>query len=119
MTILDDALLELIRRGVREELVANGAIREELRAALASQPEARVSDEDRDVTTLEAAELAHVQPRTINAWTRQGLLTPTKRGRSNVYRAGDVLAVARDRRSPRKIIDIRKSAQAILKGRDR
>ena len=112
----DDLLRTLVREAVIEGLHASRhVIREELRAAMGElgPAEATVDDES-EVDTGQAAKLAHVRPRTINEWKRRGLLTPVKRGKSDVFRAGDVLAVAADRRGPRKILDMRAEAAKIL-----
>lgn len=111
---------QLIRALIREAVVdgiqaSRDVIRDECRAAmgeLARLP-ARHDDDD-EVDTEQAAGLAHVQRRTINAWKRAGLLTPTKRGKSDVFRVGDVLAVAAHRGAPRKILNFKAEAASIL-----
>lgn len=115
---IDEQLEALVRRAVREELADE---RERLLAHLhgAHRPHdpataGTPSDDDDEVTTKTAAALAHVKPRTINDWRRRGWLTPIKRGRSHVFRAGDVLAVARNRGAPRKILDYEVEAKRIL-----
>lgn len=122
---IDEQLEALVRRAVREELAENRELlREELQALLSRSAHASLPSPTRrtaedEVDTKAAAALAHVKPRTINEWKRRGWLTPVKRGKSHVYRVGDVLAVARDRGAPRKILDYEAEARRILaqKGR--
>ena len=119
---IEEQLEELVRRAVHDGIAQSRTIlREEIRAALAEangtgdQP-----DSEDEVDTKAAATLAHVKPRTINEWKRRGWLTPVKRGKSDVFLAGDVLTVARDRGAPRRIDDYGAEAERILfeKGRN-
>lgn len=116
---IDTNLEDLVRRVVREELASQyGDLLERLRPLLGSPRAVATSQDGGEVNTKEAAALAHVKPRTISEWRRQGLLTPTKRGRSHVFRARDVLAVARNRGTgPKKIIDYDAEAWRILNGK--
>ncbi len=113
---IEEQLEALVRRAVVDGLAdSRSLLREEIRAAMAETAtrEGSVGAED-EVDTKAAAVLAHVQPRTINEWTRRGWLTPIKHGRSHVFLASDVIAVARDRGAPRKILDYEAEARRIL-----
>lgn len=61
-------------------------VREELRAALA---EARGPEV---ISTEEAAELAHVTPKTVREWIRTGALAATRRGRKHAVRRDALMA---------------------------
>ena len=120
---IEEQLEELVRRAVHDGIAQSRSIlREEFRAALAETAAGGENrpDPEGEVDTKAAAALAHVKPRTINDWRRRGWLVPVKRGKSHVFRAGDVLAVARDRGAPRKILDYEAAARRILsqKGRN-
>jgi len=105
-------VLEAVLEGIH---ASRDVIRQECRAALGEiAAERPIADDEHEVDTRQAAQLARVQPRTINAWKRAGLLTPVKRGKSDVFRAGDVVAVAANRKAPRKILDLRIEATRIL-----
>ena len=118
---IEEQLEELVRRAVQDGIAMSRAIlREEIRAALAESGETddQAGAED-EIDTKAAATLAHVKPRTINEWKRRGWLTPIKRGKSDVFRAGDVLTVARERGAPRRILDYGVEAERILSQKGR
>jgi len=104
---------EAVVEGIQDQ-ASRDVIRSECRAAMSELVAAPAAGDEQEVDTQQAALLAHVQPRTINAWKRAGLLAPIKRGKSDVFRAGDVLAVAADRGSPRKILNMKAEAARIL-----
>ena len=87
-----------------------------VRTDTAGAPEPGV-DPDRWVTTKDAARLAHVTPRTIRAWRRKNLLRAEARGRSYLFRVGDVLECARARARGGKVVDMKAEARRILKRR--
>lgn len=114
---LEELLEEAVRRAVQDGIAQSRSIfREEIRTALAETTAAGGAQSELadEVDTRSAAALAHVKPRTINDWQRRGWLVPVKRGKSYVFRAGDVLAVARERGAPRKILDYETEARRIL-----
>lgn len=113
---VDEELRLLIRQEVRAG-VTEGLAAARVQGAPAGAGEIPTSfDPEAEVTTAEAAEIAHVRPRTINEWDKKGLLDPIKRGRSKIYRAGDVESVARDRQGPRKVLNLKQKAREIVKG---
>ncbi len=119
---IEEQLEAIVRRAVQEGMAQSRSIfREEVRAAMAESPAGSEDppDLEDEVDTRTAATLAHVKPRTINEWRRRGWLTPVKRGKSHVFRAGDVLAVARQRGAPRKILDYETEARRILDRKER
>ena len=114
---VEDELRELIRQEVRAG-VAEGLAAARVQGPADRGDQASTSiDPEAEVTTAQAAEIAHVRPRTINEWDKKGLLHPVKRGRSKIYRAGDVESVARDRHGPRKVLNLKQKAREIVKGR--
>jgi hypothetical protein len=121
---VETELEQLIRRAVRDGVQESRSVfREELRAVVADL-ESKVTDSrispDDEVDTKTAARLAGVERRTVTSWKREGLLSPTRRGRQYFFRAGDVLEVAARRGvAVRKVIDMRAEAARILGRRGR
>lgn len=112
---IDTNLEDLVRRVVRDELAtALANLYDRLENARPHRAPSATGDEE--ISTKEAAELAHVKPRTISEWRRRGLLTPVKRGRSHIFRVRDVLDVARQRGiGSKQILDYEQEASRILR----
>lgn len=122
MMTFEEQFEALVRRAVVDGIAeSRSLLREEIRTVLAETATASDGqmDPEGEVDTKTAATLAHVKPRTINEWKRRGWLTPIKRGKSDVFRAGDVLTVARERGAPRTILDYGTEAERLLSQKGR